>query len=1359
MYSITLRKLPGSKKEFAHVKSVVDNRRPGSSKAPSVPAMQNKPDDNKPSSGRAVSEKEIARPLTVQIRPPWNSSTKIERTPDLYIKPLPGTRIGHVQFKARSVPEKNVQPFRPVLPSKTRQPTRKPKADDESVAGQKNQENKLVEDVNIRNPVEMTPVSPQQAPHEINEIPEKAADVSAGSADPGLMSRMWHSMVDPILNSKKPDDEGAGDDEEVAVKQPESEAPPVTEEPGVPAMTGAESPASEERVFPSVAENKKDGSPEMAIEANVIDSLSEEFDTRSLPATSFLGLDLHLRNHKIIINQPEFIKKVLSKLNMGSCKPTTIPMDPGTRQMSSMSPTSKEEIFYMAKVPYREANGAFLLIDHQMPDKNGIFQSEVKISPPPVKPTFPARVVKRLASPCVVMCRQSNIYLSRSQSPFCFSCFQSSYFIRYYQSSYFLREADSHTQGSETDKLTRLVKFIKSIEGNSQGDAVQRAWEKLTTIDCRACSNFYGVKPGQNHKHPLNGSIITVAVFAGVWANVKFSSCTDATMEHETFRSFVGLQRRNDDMIWAADAVALKRTTDTYEYEDIKKLFQENYHGSEDINFYQNQFFKIQQKSKAILQAIEKQSEHINSIASFLKLTTTEPARQETSTSPDLSGKIDRLTDVITNLGSIMQTSIRQTNEIRNFSEELSEEQVNCSESDVELYNVHNKKFFTLGLVSLPVVYGAIVLDQEFIVMNGISESCILGLDAAEKHEFIFDCRSKTILLARDKPEGNREVKQNGLLPTSQEPVVNLVMTLLRRVSIAPRSSQVLEATLKGQGDKLGTCSLFLFSNGMDLPEGIYIGNFINAKNENRKYQMVIENNSNKAHTQPMSFGLCNAPATFQRLMNHILGDVAGRKALVYLDDVMIFSDSFKSHLKDIREVFFLIKGAGLKLKFNKYQFMKQSVNYLGHVISTDGIGADSAKVDKIANYKVSTLAEEVRSFLGLAGHQLKPAEQKYATVEKEALAVVLSIKHFRHYLLDKPFTAETQPDILASQAADPLCQSIKKYLDDGVLSEENEKNMPIWAKEISLYQVTNGILYRIETPTLQSKYQLYSQAFLFPHELAKFPFQVIGIDFLGPIQSVSPNGNNCFCVITDYFTKYGIAVPLPDQTARTTAECVYKQVVLKHGPQLAIVSDRGPNFTSGLFKYFCKQINIEQRFTTAYNPESNGDTERFNRILTNMLRKELVDGQHHNWEDVLGEICFAYRASVHSSTNESPYYMMHGRDCNLPKNKILGAVPKPILSSGGYVDKLLESLRYSFHRAQEENEKTRGRQREQYNKKAKVFDYKPGDRVLLDVRVVQKGDKRKLTLKFRGPYLVVKVYPNRTGDIAENSYNCQLVH
>ncbi len=79
-----------------------------------------------------------------------------------------------------------------------------------------------------------------------------------------------------------------------------------------------------------------------------------------------------------------------------------------------------------------------------------------------------------------------------------------------------------------------------------------------------------------------------------------------------------------------------------------------------------------------------------------------------------------------------------------------------------------------------------------------------------------------------------------------------------------------------------------------------------------------------------------------------------------------------------------------------------------------------------------------------------------------------------------------------------------------------------------------------------------------------------IGIDFLGPISPISPNGNNCICVMTDYFTKFVMVVALPDQTARTTAECIYKNIVLIHGPPLALVTDRCPIFTSKLMKYFC---------------------------------------------------------------------------------------------------------------------------------------------------------------------------------------------
>ena len=102
------------------------------------------------------------------------------------------------------------------------------------------------------------------------------------------------------------------------------------------------------------------------------------------------------------------------------------------------------------------------------------------------------------------------------------------------------------------------------------------------------------------------------------------------------------------------------------------------------------------------------------------------------------------------------------------------------------------------------------------------------------------------------------------------------------------------------------------------------------------------------------------------------------------------------------------------------------------------------------------------------------------------------------------------------------------------------------------------------------------------------------------------------------------------------TADCLYKHIFQRHRPPLAIVSDRGTNSTSKLFRSFCKTLNIEQRLTTAYNLAGNGETERFNRMMTTMLQKELEDGEHGNWE-----ICSAMHAlhNVNSSKLETPYY------------------------------------------------------------------------------------------------------------------------
>ena len=114
------------------------------------------------------------------------------------------------------------------------------------------------------------------------------------------------------------------------------------------------------------------------------------------------------------------------------------------------------------------------------------------------------------------------------------------------------------------------------------------------------------------------------------------------------------------------------------------------------------------------------------------------------------------------------------------------------------------------------------------------------------------------------------------------------------------------------------------------------------------KPALIVENNLYEFIRMPF---LCTAPATFQRVMNYILREVSGMKALVYLDDVIIFSQTFEDHLKDIKEVSTLVKNAGLKLKLKKCQFLKKSVQYLGHIISRDGIGQIQQKSKKIANY------------------------------------------------------------------------------------------------------------------------------------------------------------------------------------------------------------------------------------------------------------------------------------------------------------------------------------------------------------------------------------------------------------------------
>jgi len=118
-----------------------------------------------------------------------------------------------------------------------------------------------------------------------------------------------------------------------------------------------------------------------------------------------------------------------------------------------------------------------------------------------------------------------------------------------------------------------------------------------------------------------------------------------------------------------------------------------------------------------------------------------------------------------------------------------------------------------------------------------------------------------------------------------------------------------------------------------------------------------------------MPFGLCNAPATFQRLMDLILAGVQWSHFLVYLDDIIIIGRDFSEYLQNLRAVLQKLREAGLRLKLSKCVLCRESVSYLGHVVSRDGVATDPDKTSRVSSWPIPKSVQEVQQFLGLASY------------------------------------------------------------------------------------------------------------------------------------------------------------------------------------------------------------------------------------------------------------------------------------------------------------------------------------------------------------------------------------------------------
>lgn len=252
-----------------------------------------------------------------------------------------------------------------------------------------------------------------------------------------------------------------------------------------------------------------------------------------------------------------------------------------------------------------------------------------------------------------------------------------------------------------------------------------------------------------------------------------------------------------------------------------------------------------------------------------------------------------------------------------------------------------------------------------------------------------------------------------------------------------------------------------------------------------------------------------------------------------------------------------------------------------------------------------------------------------------------------------------------------------------------------------------------------------------------------VGLDLSGPFV-LTENENRYILNVICWFSKFLVSVPLPDARGLTIAKALMEHVVLIHGCPLQIHTDNAKSFTSDFWKEFTKLLGLVHTTSVPYRSQGNALTERSFQIVQNALAKTISDGQR-DWDRLLPYVTFAYNTQVHDSTNERPFYMVHGRDPVFSVDLILDPRTKEF---GGDEDtddfraELITNLRFAWNLALEEAKLASRRQKLQYDKHARAQELKIGDRVFLKNFKTKPGLSRKLDLPWRRQFRVVELSP-----------------
>ena len=271
-------------------------------------------------------------------------------------------------------------------------------------------------------------------------------------------------------------------------------------------------------------------------------------------------------------------------------------------------------------------------------------------------------------------------------------------------------------------------------------------------------------------------------------------------------------------------------------------------------------------------------------------------------------------------------------------------------------------------------------------------------------------------------------------------------------------------------------------------------------------------------------------------------------------------------------------------------------------------------------------------------------------------------------------------------------------------------------------------------------------QALMIERPVMSEPFEVIGIDLVGPFKA---GRGGCTHLLTAICmaTRWPEAVPLKSITARAVANGLL-DIFSRVGIPRQLLSDQGAQFTGSVLRHVCEGLHIELIKTTPYHPEGNGVVERMHGPLCAMLKKAVREG--HDWVSQVPFALFALRAAPNRDTDFSPFELVYGRRARTPLDVIhQGWCEEEFekLDCGEWADWLASKLEFWHEIMREREAEASKRRKDEFDRKAVCRELEVGDLVLIRI----PGLTAKLEESWKGPFPVTKKH-NRVNYGVETS-------